>query len=386
MWEKIIQKILSAFSDQTKHKIIQKYLSIRSYFYDVPHTYLLERWAKGEWADYQSWLDYHSLDSVTDWKDLRKQAKLIENPPKISILVPTYNTNLEFFEDLIRSVLFQTYPFWELCIVDDGSYKREFLNSLKKVSKRDSRIKVEFLNENRGICYTTNRALELADGEYVAFLDHDDRLSPDALHYMSKEIIKDREIDILYSDRDMVSPNGNRLMHLLKPDWSPETLLSMNYIFHLMIYRKELLIEIGGLRKEYEGSQDYDLILRTIDLKPIVCHVPRILYHWRQHEFSVALNLESKNYAFSAGVNALKDSLKRRGLTGDVIEIKDLPRGHYKVSLTPPHEQSYEVFNIIQNDSLDRYHQKLINKICKVIFRYISKIGKFFIANKSVKR
>ncbi len=108
MWKKIIKKILSAFSDQTKNKIIQKYLSLHSYFRDVPHWYLLEKWAKGEWPEYQSWLDSHSLDSVTHWKYMRNQSNLINNPPKISILVPTYNTNPEFFEDLIRSVFFQT--------------------------------------------------------------------------------------------------------------------------------------------------------------------------------------------------------------------------------------------------------------------------------------
>lgn len=349
-------------SEEMKQKIFRKYLKLRCFFSDIPDGLILRVWARGESENYQRWLTSHEFTFVSDWKEQRNKALQMSDPPKISLIVPSFNANPDFFEDLIGSVFFQTYPFWELCIVDDGSSEKKSMRLLKRISKRDPRIKLHLLEKNTGICSATNHALEISSGEYVAFLDHDDRISPEALYYMGKNIIEDRKIDILYSDRDMISPAGKRFMHLFKPDWSPEILLSMNYIFHLMVYRKKLLTDIGGVRKEFEGSQDYDLILRAMDYHPNVCHIPKPLYHWRQHETSVSLNLNSKEYAFTAGVKALREFLSRRHLTGDVSEIEYLPRGHYKVALSHPGKDLYKVLYVPQTD-LNNYRQLLADQL-----------------------
>jgi len=304
----------------------------------LPTEAQLRGWATSEWIEYQAWLFHHGFVSMHDWSSLRAQARSWgeSNCPLISVITPVYNTPAEILRECIHSVQTQAYPHWELCLVDDASSQPETLQVVRDAVKKDPRVRFVTNSENRGICGATNQAVEMARGDYIAFLDHDDRLSPDALFCVAKRLLIDDSIDIVYSDRDMLSPAGLRIMHLMKPDWSPETLLSGNYLFHLVVYRRELFLRLGGVREAFEGSQDYDLVLRAAEHRPNVAHIERVLYHWRQHEHSLALQHDAKEYVFSAGVRALEEALKRRGLTGRVEENETLWRGNYRVLLSPP--------------------------------------------------
>jgi len=248
--------------------------------------------------------------------------------------------------ECIISVRAQAYPYWQLILIDDGSSNTETHKLLTSAVCKDPRIKVCFCAESRGISKATNLGIEKSTGEYVVFLDHDDRLSLDALFLIAGEIQQHPDVDIVYSDRDMISPEGKRYMHLFKPDWSPETLLSGNYIFHLMCYRRSLLNQLEGYRSELDGSQDYDLILRAIETQPQVRHIQKVLYHWRQYPGSVSLDSNAKDYAFKAGVYALNKALQRRGIAGEASEIKNLWRGNYQLDLVCPDINEIEVITI----------------------------------------
>lgn len=206
----------------------------------------------------------------------------------------------------------------------------------------------------------SNRGIENTKGDYIIFLDHDDRLAPEAIQEVSKAIAQDSDLDIVYSDRDMISPGGKRFMYLMKPAWSPETLYSGNYIFHLMCYRKNLLQKVGNLRPEYDGSQDYDLILRCMEYHPKVKHISRVLYHWRQHEQSVAMNDEAKSYAFNAGIRALKDAVQRRKIMAKVSEITSLPRGIYQLRLPSPKQETIGLITLKKEMPPDKYRETIL--------------------------
>ncbi len=310
---------------------------------DTPTETDLKRWASSEWIEYQAWLFHHSFISLQEWRHLRRIVKKWHKPPVISLLTPVYNTEPTWLRDCIYSVQTQVYPHWELCLVDDGSTREDTRVLLAEYSERDPRIKVVFSAQNQGICGATNQALALATGEYAGFLDHDDRLAPDALFYVAEALRDNPAIDIVYTDRDMLSPHNMRFMHLCKPDWSPETLLSGNYLFHLLVYRRSLLQSLGGVRVGFEGSQDYDLILRAAEQQPVVHHIRRVLYHWRQHPQSVALAHNAKEYAYLAGVRALQESLDRRGIQATVSENTALWRGNYRVHLPVLATEQYQL-------------------------------------------
>jgi O-antigen biosynthesis protein len=313
---------------------------------DKPTEAELKHWASSEWIEYQAWLFHHGFLTQHDWEGLRTQALSWQKRPLISIITPVFNTRPLYLQACIYSVQTQAYPDWEMCLVDDGSEQADTIACLETLVAEDARLHLHRFSDNQGICEATNHALAMARGEYVAFLDHDDRLAPDALYWVVETLRNHPETDIIYSDRDSLSPNDFRLMHLFKPDWAPETLLSGNYLFHLMVYRRALLEELGGVRASREGSQDYDLILRAAEKTPTVQHIPKVLYHWRQHEQSVAMAHNVKEYAYIAGVEALSDALKRRGLIGKVSENKALWRGHYRIRLKPPLAARYQVLQL----------------------------------------
>lgn len=296
----------------------------------------LRQWASSEWIEYQAWIFHHSFISLHQWQQLQAEVGTWSSKPLISLVTPVFNTPPIYLHACLYSVQTQIYPHWELCLVDDGSDNSETLACLQSVVETDPRIRLQHLAHNQGICQATNHAIRMARGDYIAFLDHDDRLAVDALYQLAKTILTAPELDIIYSDRDMLSPQDLRFMHLFKPDWSPETLLSGNYLFHLVLYRRQLLAQLQGVRVGFEGSQDYDLILRAADNPIQVHHIPKILYHWRQHEHSVAQIHDVKEYAYTAGIKALEDTLARRGLSGQVSENKALWRGNYRVQLHPP--------------------------------------------------
>ena len=239
---------------------------------------------------------------------MKKQFKI---SPKISIVVPMYKTKEKFFKDLVKSVSNQTYSNWEL-ILADGSPEEN--KNFKKYYENESRIKYKFLNENLGIAGNTNSAIQMATGDYIALLDHDDLLAEYALYEVVNYINKYPSAEFLYSDEDKIDENDNRYDAYFKPDFAPDTLRCQNYICHFSIFKKELMQKLNGFKADYDGAQDYDIFLRMSEItKPEnIIHIPKILYHWRVHSESTAkLNSNAKNYAFEAGKKAIEDHLKR---------------------------------------------------------------------------
>lgn len=255
--------------------------------------------------------DYHKKEVV----DKIEAYKL---KPKISILVPVYNVEKKWLRACVESVQNQLYNNWELCIVDDHSSMEYIKPFLKRYAEQDDRIKIFFREENGHISKATNDALKMATGEYVSLLDNDDLLAPNALFKVVKAINDCPEADFIYSDEDKIDEGGKRFDPFFKPDWSPDTLLSQNYICHFTTIKTELVKAVGGFEPGLEGAQDYDLFLKCTEKANQIIHIPEILYHWRTIESSTADNPEAKRYAFEAGKTAIENALKRRNLEASV--------------------------------------------------------------------
>jgi GT2 family glycosyltransferase len=252
--------------------------------------------------------------------DVEKQrTTTLGRRPTISVVVPTYNTPATFLTAMIDSVREQTYPHWELCIADGNSTADHVWPTLERYAANDPRIKVQFLDANRGIAGNTNAALALATGEFVALLDHDDTLAPFALFEVVKALNDHPEADLIYSDEDKLDESGRRVDPCFKPDWSPDTLRSHNYICHLLVLRRSLVESLGGIRDGFDGAQDYDLVLRATEQARRIVHVPKVLYHWRMHQQSTAFNTKSKTYIVEAGCKALAEHLERMRTPARVI-------------------------------------------------------------------
>lgn len=240
--------------------------------------------------------------------------------PKISVVTPVYNTPTELLDAAIRSVQRQHYENWELCICDDASLDARVRGCLERWQKEDSRIKVTFSTKNEGISGASNRAVQLASGEFVGLLDHDDELSPDALYEVVKLLQGQPQADMIYSDEDKLDSEGQRLHPCFKPDWSPEYMLARMYTCHFGVYRRRLLDELGGFRAEFDGSQDYDLVLRLSEKTNEIYHVPKILYHWRMAPGSASISPEGKPYAYVAAKRTLSEHLERQQIPGGIVD------------------------------------------------------------------
>ncbi len=255
--------------------------------------------------------------------------------PLLSIVVPVYNVDSRWLELCVNSIKAQTYANWELCLADDHSSDPQVRPCLEALAASDKRIKVVFREENGHISRATNSALELAAGEFVVLMDNDDELSPHALYEVAAALNQNPELDLIYSDEDKIDEEGNRSDPTFKPDYSPDLLLSTNYISHLGVYRTSIVRAIGGFRTGYEGSQDYDLVLRFMEASSPerVCHIPKILYHWRMLPTSTAGDQGSKNYAFKAGLLALQSALDRREIDGEACQgpLNGIYDVHYRV-------------------------------------------------------
>jgi SAM-dependent methyltransferase len=233
--------------------------------------------------------------------------------PIFSIIMPTYKTDPLWLKQAIESVREQVYPYWELCIADDASDDPGVRSILSAYAANDPRIKVELLSENGHISKASNAALRLASGQYVVLLDHDDVLAPHALYRLAEVVQRDARVDVVYSDEDKLSADGVRSEPTCKPSWSPEYFLSFMYTGHISCFRTDLVKEVGAFRVGFEGSQDFDLMLRVTERTDRIVHIPEVLYHWRAHQESVAGNLDSKPYAFTAAKRAITQALVRRG-------------------------------------------------------------------------
>ena len=240
-----------------------------------------------------------------------------ENNIKFSVVVPLYNTPIKFLKQMIKSVQNQTYANWQLCLADgsdeEHSYVSEYVCSIK-----DTKICYKKLRENKGIADNTNECIEMADGDFIALFDHDDLLHPSALFEMAKAIEK-KGADFVYTDEvTFVGRPNNITIYNFKPDYSPDTLRSYNYICHFTAFKKELLDVVGGFNNEYDGSQDYDLILRLTEKAKNIVHIPKALYFWRSHKASVASDVSAKPYVVDSAKRALGTHLERLGLSGRV--------------------------------------------------------------------
>jgi GT2 family glycosyltransferase len=264
---------------------------------------------------YEKWMARRRLTD-NDRAEQRAWAEALDEPPRISILLPTFNTPERFLRLAIESVLRQTYPHWELCIADDGSDQPHVRAVLDEYAAEDGRIKLAAPGRHGGIASASNAALELAGGDHIALLDHDDELAEHALFRMAKAIVADPAADMLYSDEDKLQPDGKRVRPFFKPDWSPEFFLGCMYTCHLGVYRTKLVREIGGFRPSFDGAQDYDLVLRLVEQTERIVHVPDVLYHWRVLPESTAAGVGAKPHAHAAGLRALQEHLRRTGRPG----------------------------------------------------------------------
>ncbi|MBJ7594982.1 MAG: glycosyltransferase [Candidatus Dormibacteraeota bacterium] len=286
---------------------------------------------------YDKWRARHE----PDWEDLnrmRHENRLWTERPQVSIIMPTFNPDEDWLRPAIESVLGQVYENWELCVADDASTAPHVRHILDQFAAADSRIKVVRRSENGGIAAASASALELAAGEFIALLDHDDLLRPHALHRMVELLQTDPELDVMYSDEDMLLPDGSFGKPFFKPGWSPNLLLSVNYVCHFLMLRRALVDRVGGFRPGFDGAQDHDLVLRATEAARHVGHVPDILYAWRQVPGSVALAGDAKMYAYEAGQRAVEEALSRRGLAGRVTRAEDLGRYHVRLDIVDaPH-------------------------------------------------
>ena len=229
-------------------------------------------------------------DTMLSSEELRNQReKNFEYMPKISIVVPIYRTPEKYLYHMIESVCCQTYQNWELCLSDGSGEDFELRKIVGEYCKKDNRIKVTNSNRSLRIAENTNRAIELSTGEYIAFMDHDDMLAEDALFRCVEYLNNSKDTDIIYTDEDKVSNDGkNFFQPHFKPDFNKDLLLSMNYICHFVVVKRDVLLRVGGLRAEYDGAQDYDFLLRCITVTDKIAHIPYVLYHWRVHDNSTA--------------------------------------------------------------------------------------------------
>lgn len=321
--------------------------------------------------------------SYTEWvtkcePELFRSTKVklarIEDKPLISLVIPFYNTPDKYLQPLVESVISQLYKNWQLCAAD-GSTDSERARAIQAACESDDRIKYIRLAKNKGIAGNTNTGLKHADGEFVAFMDHDDFISPCALAEIVIALNKNPNADLIYSDEDKPTDNGKtRTTPFFKPSWNPELLLSVNYITHLVVVRKSLVDKVGGLRPGFDGAQDYDFLLRATEQTDNIVHIPKILYHWRLAIGSTSADVGSKSYATDAGMKALHDAVKRRRIRAEVIEIPDRPTNYRlryllgankpKVTIIIPFKDKVDYLKVlipsIRRSNYDNYEVLLI--------------------------
>ncbi|MDC1427931.1 glycosyltransferase [Rhodospirillaceae bacterium] len=351
--------------------------------------------------NYEEWI--HRFDSSETHKNVSKWIDDIAIKPLISIIIPTYNSDMKFLSAAIESIKGQSYKNWQLCISDDASSDLTLRKWLIELSQNPA-IDVVLRPSNGHISAATNSAIDLAKGDFVVFLDHDDELHPHALAAIASKITTNPNLDFIYSDEDKIDAWGNRCSPNFKPDWNPDLLLSQNYICHLAVCRLSLLKEIGGFREGYEGAQDYDLFLRITEKTKAIAHIPHILYHWRMINGSTALDSSQKDYAHKKAILALEDAISRRELNAAVEKsgLEVYHRIKYNIAGSEPlvsiiiptrdhvelvkaciegikvktHYLNWEIL-IIDNDSIKLETKSYFSKIAEDNIRVLNFPGKF---------
>ena len=343
------------------YRIKKAMIYLRHYGLKEFYVHVKER-LKTEDIDYNLWYQKHKVTK----EELERQKSIVfPYQPVVSIVVPVYHTPVVYLEEMLQSVIEQSYSHWELCIANADPKVVEVTEILKKYSLEDARIKVAEVPENKGIAENTNAAIEIAQGEYIGFLDHDDLLSPDALYEIVREL-NENNAEVLYSDEDKVTSDLQKhFQPHFKPEFNLDLLRSNNYICHFCVIKKSLIEEVGGLRGAFNGAQDYDLILRCTEKAEGIVRIPRVLYHWRVHKESTADNPMTKMYAYDAGKHAIEEHLKRVGEAGSVSHRKDL--GFYKVQYEMEEEPMISV--LIPNKDHVEDLEKCIRSIEKSTYK-----------------
>ncbi|VVB42597.1 hypothetical protein RHAL1_00279 [Beijerinckiaceae bacterium RH AL1] len=267
---------------------------------------------------YKEWIQVNEARGYGNSVSIRDTISLFKYLPTFSIVVPTYNTPTRYLNAFIASVRNQIYPHWQLCIVDDASPDPAVKVHLERICKMDRRIQVAYNKTNLHIAEATNVALGMATGDYICLMDHDDEIASNALFEFALKLNVDPQLDMIYSDEDKMNLSGDRYEPFFKPDWSPEYLESCMYTAHFACYRKSIVDKVGGFRKECNGAQDYDFVLRFTQRTSKIGHIPKILYHWRAIPGSTAASMDNKDYVIGAAVRALTDYLEREGSPGTV--------------------------------------------------------------------
>jgi len=317
-WTKVLKKV-------SPYNIKKGILYLRHYGPKEFWVKLTERFQADD-VDYEQWYENHK--ALPEELEKQKNEKW-KRKPLISIVVPVYNTPQVFLRQMIESVQNQSYSEWELCIGNASPENKEMKKILEE-HKNDARIKEVEIPENKGISQNTNRAMEIASGELIGLLDHDDLLAPNALYEIAKAVNEHLDAEVIYTDEDKVTTDlKEHFQPHLKPDFNLDLLRSNNYICHFFVASRDLIKRVGGFRPEFNGAQDYDLILRCTEQAKQIVHIPKILYHWRVHKASTADNPASKMYAFDAGKRAIEEHLIRCRTKGTVQHTKDL--GFYRV-------------------------------------------------------
>ena len=317
-WTKVLKKV-------SPYNIKKGILYLRHYGPKEFWVKLTERFQADD-VDYEQWYENHK--ALPEELEKQKNEKW-KRKPLISIVVPVYNTPQVFLRQMIESVQNQSYSEWELCIGNASPENKEMKKILEEY-KKDARIKEVEIPENKGISQNTNRAMEIASGEWIGLLDHDDLLAPNALYEIAKAVNEHPDAEVIYTDEDKVTTDlKEHFQPHLKPDFNLDLLRSNNYICHFFVASRDLIKRVGGFRPEFNGAQDYDLILRWTEQAKQIVHIPKILYHWRVHKASTADNPASKMYAFDAGKRAIEEHLVRCRTKGTVQHTKDL--GFYRV-------------------------------------------------------
>ena len=320
---------------------------------------------------YQKWILRH----LPGPRELEKQRhEKFEYQPKISIVVPLYKTPEKYLRQLVGSVREQTYPNWELCLSDGSGESSPLSRLLDELERSDKRIRVVRNGRALRIAENTNAGMEAATGDFIAFADHDDVLTPHALYQCVKALNENREIRLLYSDEDKMSMDGHKFFQPhFKPDYNPDLLCTVNYICHLFVVRRDVVDQVGLFRPEFDGAQDYDFIFRCVEaVKPEeIYHITKILYHWRCHEDSTAENPESKTYAFEAGKRAIEAHYKRTGIHAEVFQGEFL--GLYRTKFIRDHDPLISIIipNKDHTDDLKRCMDSIDSKSTYQNYEYI---------------
>jgi O-antigen biosynthesis protein len=293
---------------------LQNYQNPQKKYLEITHDWQTQ-------DPYQRWIQINALSSNLLSKMRDDAEKLAPQGVKISIIVPVYDTPKHFLIEMIDSVRSQIYPNWELCIADDNSTKPYIKELLQQIAAEDSRIKIVFRSQNGHIVAATNSALEIATGNYIALLDHDDILSPDALLHVAECIHKHPEVEWIYTDEDKINESGYHFDPQMKGAWSPEMAITHNFTHHLTIISKTTIDLVGGMRTGFEGAQDLDLFLRVSEktTPAKIQHIPHVCYHWRSHAGSTASHGTQKKYIFDSAYNAIEEAIQRRGLRAKIF-------------------------------------------------------------------